>query len=537
VSAAPEPGPPHLARLLGRLRRLEGPILQVWGWPGSGKRALLEALLEAAREEGAARALAPAEVETEARLLAALAEPAAEGARWWVAFALPEAALAVAARRLRPGQRLVFAGPRRAGLPAAPGPEAGGGADPAALPPLSWLTPAELALTPEEAAAVWRRETGAEPAQAPLARLLELTGGWYVPLRLAAEASREGEAPDAEEVLSLPAADAFFRHEVLGTLPPELPAALLRLAAGGRAEEEPEEVRRELELRGGWRPGAGNVLPGLLRVFVERCAGPESARPEISVELLGPPRVHVAPGGGGEAREVRWPLRRSLKILACLAVSPQLQSDRDELISAIWPEGDEDTIAKNFHPTLSLLRRALSDAWGESRGTPLPDPLQWINGIYRLSPRIRWRLDVVELEEGLEGGRELRAAGEPEAALEAWERAASRVRGPFLQNVYDAWAAAPRERFQRLHMDLLREMGDLCTELGRFTEALDAYRRVLLEDPLRERVHVALMRVYSRQGRRDLVRRQYDKLASLLAEELGVEPLPETTEEYHRLMI
>ena len=44
------------------------------------------------------------------------------------------------------------------------------------------------------------------------------------------------------------------------------------------------------------------------------------------------------------------------------------------------------------------------------------------------------------------------------------------------------------------------------------------------------------MRLYSREGRRDLVRRQYDRLASLLLDELGVEPLPDTTREYHQLM-
>ena len=36
--------------------------------------------------------------------------------------------------------------------------------------------------------------------------------------------------------------------------------------------------------------------------------------------------------------------------------------------------------------------------------------------------------------------------------------------------------------------------------------------------------------------RRDLVRRQYDRLSNLLLEELGVAPMPETTREYHKLM-
>jgi DNA-binding SARP family transcriptional activator len=47
---------------------------------------------------------------------------------------------------------------------------------------------------------------------------------------------------------------------------------------------------------------------------------------------------------------------------------------------------------------------------------------------------------------------------------------------------------------------------------------------------------VALMQAYGREGRRDLVRRQYERLARLLREELGVEPEASTTLEYHALM-
>lgn len=59
---------------------------------------------------------------------------------------------------------------------------------------------------------------------------------------------------------------------------------------------------------------------------------------------------------------------------------------------------------------------------------------------------------------------------------------------------------------------------------------------MLVEDPLQERVHLAVMKLYAQQGRRDLVRRQYDRLCNLLLEELGVAPMPPTTREYHKLM-
>jgi DNA-binding SARP family transcriptional activator len=72
--------------------------------------------------------------------------------------------------------------------------------------------------------------------------------------------------------------------------------------------------------------------------------------------------------------------------------------------------------------------------------------------------------------------------------------------------------------------------------LSRNDDAMDAFRSYLIEDPFQESIHVEVMRLYARQGRRDLVRRQYDQLCRILLDELGQAPMPETAKEYHELM-
>ena len=114
----------------------------------------------------------------------------------------------------------------------------------------------------------------------------------------------------------------------------------------------------------------------------------------------------------------------------------------------------------------------------------------------------------------------------------AWKR----FGGPFLAGEDDPWIADRRERIQRLYGELLSGLGELLARGGRLEEAADALRAALIEDPLQERLALQLMRVYGRQGRRDLVHRQYARLSSLLRQELGVEPLAEITDEYQRLM-
>jgi DNA-binding SARP family transcriptional activator len=51
-----------------------------------------------------------------------------------------------------------------------------------------------------------------------------------------------------------------------------------------------------------------------------------------------------------------------------------------------------------------------------------------------------------------------------------------------------------------------------------------------------EEAHRQLIQVYAAQGRRLEALQQYQRCESLLREELGVTPLPETTQVFHKLL-
>jgi DNA-binding SARP family transcriptional activator len=537
--------PPHLARLLRLLRAFEDPLIEVWGWPGSGRSALLAALVAAKGERAAGLALG--ELCEDEALHRALARARDGGARWLVATACAEERIAEAARWLLPGERLVFPTGRRVRPPAGLA--------------MGVLAPQEFLLDAEEAATLWYLLTGTSPEAS--AALHAATDGWYRPLRLALEATGGGGLAEAspEALLEIPAVRSFLRHEVLAALAPPEREALLASPCDPPRWGEPGEAL------GLWVDGSeGERPPRLLAAYLERVArrraapaaggakerveegsgagGPagsrsgrrsvpppdERARPVYRLGLLGDPFVRQQVAGG--ATDLGWRLRRAFLVLAYLASSPGLQAGREELIEAIWPREGERTIDRNFHPTLSHLRRALE---GDLRGG-VPPPLLFRGGVYRLNPEIQWEVDLLEFRERLERGQEGVEEGDLAPAAASWEGAWKLYRGPFLQGHYDAWVNVRRELYQRQYLELLRDLGDLYVRLGRDADAMDAYRAVLIDDPLQEKVHLALMRLYAAQGRRELVRRQYDRLCTLLAEELGVSPLAPTTAEYHRLM-
>jgi DNA-binding SARP family transcriptional activator len=547
---------PHRERLLRRIGSLETPLVQVWGWPGSGKSALLQALLEARGPE--ARGLSLGELEDGAALRRAVEEARERGARWLVALGGSEerldplGRLEEAARWLHPGQRLVFAGERRwAGAPLA----------------VSILPPQELLLSSGEVAALWHLLTGDVPTSEAARTLRDAADGWYRPLRLAIEATGGGglERAGPEDLLDVAPVRFFLRHEVLETFSEEQRLLLEDLPAERPgAGAEGEEGWRVLDSRGLWvEGGERDRLPVLLAATLERARfrrqgrqgrqgrqerqgrtessgtmktaparaeAPRVGVPVYSLGLLGSAIAKRRDPDGTEV-DLDCRLKRSFQVLAYLASSPGLEAGREELMEAVWPTEGERTIERNFHPTLSHLRRALEAGHRED-----VQPLLFRKGVYRLNPEMVWEVDALELDSRTEEGQARLDRGELAAALEQWEGAWRLYRGPFLQGHYEAWVAERRERYQRLYLELLRDLGDLYLRLERPEQAMDAYRSVLLEDPLQERIHVAVMRLYAAQGRRDLVRRQYDRLCTLLLEELGVEPLPQTTRDYHRLM-
>lgn len=530
---------PHRERLLRRIDSLETPLVQVWGWPGSGKSALLQALLE--RHASEARGLSLGEIGDSAVLRRSIEEARERGARWLVAPGAAEERLAEASRWLRPGERLVFAAEHRWET------------SPLAI---SILPPQEMLLGPGEVATLWQLLTGEVPSP-EAARTLWMAGdGWYRPLRLALEATGgaglDGAVP--EDLLDIAPVRFFLRHEVLDNFPEEERPLLDGLPADRPAAgEEGAEGWRAIDARGLWVEGEDrDHLPVLLAAFLARerqrrqargerpeprtapaLQAPSAARegvPVYSLGLLGSPFARRR-DPDGTLTELDCRLRRSFQVLAYLASSPGLEAGREEVMEAVWPTEGERTIERNFHPTLSHLRRALEA--GQEGAIP---PLLHRKGVYRLNPDLVWEVDALELDRRVEEGRARIGQGDPAAAAEIWEGAWRLYRGPFLQGNYEAWVTERRERYQRLYLELLRDLGDLYLRLERPEPAMDAYRSVLLEDPLQERIHLAVMRLYSSQGRRDLVRRQYDRLCALLLDELGVEPLPQTTKEYHRLM-
>lgn len=248
-----------------------------------------------------------------------------------------------------------------------------------------------------------------------------------------------------------------------------LPALLPLDALPRRRPELSRPYPLEAVLRSGWR---------------EAVALRHEEIPPLKLELLGTFAVSRL----GERVELT---DRHKAILALLA----LGHDRGTIGAALWPDIESKKVVNNLHVQLNLLRK-LVEPWG----------LKTYLGEGGLE---RTQTDLWSLQEALS-----QADAETVKALYQ-EPLAPGVDLPLVED-------ARAELRQRV-VELLLEAAEQAKEPGSYLE------RVLALEPLEEEALQRLICDLLKRGRRREAQRRYQRFASLLKTELGLEPLPETT--------
>ena len=127
-------------------------------------------------------------------------------------------------------------------------------------------------------------------------------------------------------------------------------------------------------------------------------------------------------------------------------------------------------------------------------------------------------------------------------ALDPLQAAVALYRGDFLAGfslrdsvVFDDWQRFETERLRRERVGALERLVRLLTVEGRLSQATEQAQRLLTIDPLHEPAHRVLMLLYVWTGQEPAALRQYRACVRALSEELGVAPLPETTQVYEAI--
>jgi DNA-binding SARP family transcriptional activator len=109
--------------------------------------------------------------------------------------------------------------------------------------------------------------------------------------------------------------------------------------------------------------------------------------------------------------------------------------------------------------------------------------------------------------------------------------------GDFLEQDPPAgdWHIERQDALRRLYETALESLGKATMALERWAEAADAWRRLIARDPLNEVAYRKLMRCHERLGERREAVRLYERLTTVLRDELDSEPEPETQRLFERI--
>ena len=256
-----------------------------------------------------------------------------------------------------------------------------------------------------------------------------------------------------------------------------------------------------------------------------------SARPlvDLTINMLGPVEIVRDPARPFAADA--WTTRRARDILCFIASRRHHRAAKDAIIDTFWSEDDPGAVEKNFHPTVSHIRKALNS------NQPLKQNfIVYRDGDYQFNPEFSYCIDTEEFDQLIAAGEAARRERDFDRCIGAHEQAIALYRGEFMKGSYDPWVEEQRAYYREQYLRMLESLAGMAEKKAEWPRSMDLAQRILREDPFREDIHCLVMRAQAAQGNRVAVKEQYETLQGLLQKELGVEPAMQTQKTYRELV-
>jgi LuxR family maltose regulon positive regulatory protein len=284
------------------------------------------------------------------------------------------------------------------------------------------------------------------------------------------------------------------------------------------AERLPADLRKELEK--GVSADSGTPVSAPL---------PAMPVTDLTIRVLGHPEILRDPAK--PFAPDAWTTRRARDIFCYIATSKQRRVPKDVLIEAFWLDEDPAAIEKNFHPTISHIRKALN-----SRQSLKQNFIMFRDGAYQLNPELSYSIDTEEFERLIADAEAAKREKDTDLFRRSLEQAYALYRGEFMSGIYDDWAEERRGFYAEQFGRVVSALAKLAFSEKRWAGAIKYANEVLKIDPFREDLHRLIMKVLAAQSKPAAVKKQFEELTFTLNAELGIEPAAETRRLYQELM-
>jgi len=270
---------------------------------------------------------------------------------------------------------------------------------------------------------------------------------------------------------------------------------------------------------------------GSSEVVVDRGQAVIAIKPvtDLTINLLGP--VEIVRDRARPMAADAWTTRRARDILCFIISRRHHRASKEIIIDTFWGENEFEAVEKNFHPTVSHIRKALNS------NQPLKQNfLLYRDGDYQLNPEFSYSIDTEDFERLMADGESARRERDFARCIDCYQQAIDLYRGEFMQGSYDPWVEEQRVYYKEQYLRMMEALAAVAQKTEDWTRSLQLAQRILRDDPFREDIHCMIMRAHAALGNRVAVKEQYESLRGLLQKELGVEPALQTQKSYQELV-
>jgi DNA-binding SARP family transcriptional activator len=208
--------------------------------------------------------------------------------------------------------------------------------------------------------------------------------------------------------------------------------------------------------------------------------------------------------------------RKVLALLCFLITKSDLSATRDQVLDALWPDLDPEVAINSLNQTLYFLRRVFEENYSDD-----------------LSPGyIHHDSDVLWLDAELVSSRSVDCRrliqGLPvRPSPDDVEQLTALYRGRFaLDFEYEEWAGGYRDSLHAAYLEIVERAVLDDFAMGHYDRGIRIARRALEVDGSAEQIEISLLRLYRVSGAHSAAAEQYAHYATVMREELGLEPPP-----------
>ncbi|MEM0991718.1 MAG: bacterial transcriptional activator domain-containing protein [Bacteroidota bacterium] len=219
-----------------------------------------------------------------------------------------------------------------------------------------------------------------------------------------------------------------------------------------------------------------------------------------------------------------WGREKTMQLFEFLVTARHRRGlHKEQIIDRIWEESDSKSGDQNFKVALHGINKTLEP---ERKSREEPKYILRQGLTYQLQLEEIW-IDADALEAFIALGNQS-LNDFPTLAAQAYRAAIDLHRGIYLPNrLYEDWSSSERERIQLLALGAMITLAEL-TMAENPMESVRLTQKALQVDATWEDAYRIQMQAYFQKGNRPLAIKTYQQCKSVLYEEFGLKPLPET---------